>query len=98
MRHIYILGLFTCAMTFFSCSGNHKSCHKVAKAEIIDKSSKEYASKYICPMYCKGSGSEKMGACPTCGMDYELNEQIKKESNEGSHSHGEHNHVGCNHH
>ncbi len=31
---------------------------------------KEYTSKYICPMHCKGSGSDKPGTCPVCGMEY----------------------------
>ena len=28
------------------------------------------ASAYVCPMSCKGSGSEQAGKCPVCGMDY----------------------------
>jgi len=35
---------------------------------------KEYTSEYICPMHCEGSGSDKPGTCPVCGMDYEKNE------------------------
>lgn len=31
---------------------------------------KEYTSAYVCPMHCKGSGSEEPGKCPVCGMDY----------------------------
>lgn len=31
---------------------------------------KEYTSLYICPGHCKGSGSDKPGTCPVCGMDY----------------------------
>ena len=31
------------------------------------KSSKKYA--YICPMGCEGSGSDKPGKCPKCGMN-----------------------------
>ncbi len=34
---------------------------------------KEFTSKYICPMHCKGSGSDKPGTCPVCGMEYILN-------------------------
>ena len=30
---------------------------------------KEYTSKYICPDHCKGSGSDKEGKCPECGME-----------------------------
>lgn len=40
-----------------------------------DKSGPEYTSKYICPMHCEGSGSEKPGKCPVCGMDYKANEK-----------------------
>lgn len=40
-----------------------------------DKSGPEYTSKYICPMHCEGSGSDKPGECPKCGMDYKLNEE-----------------------
>lgn len=39
-----------------------------------DKSGPEYTSAYICPMHCKGSGSDKPGTCPVCGMDYVKNE------------------------
>ena len=35
----------------------------------IDKTTPEYASAYICPMHCKGSGSEAEGICPVCKMD-----------------------------
>lgn len=31
---------------------------------------KEFTSKYICPMHCKGSGDNKPGTCPECGMEY----------------------------
>lgn len=33
----------------------------------------EYTSAYICPMHCKGSGSDQPGTCPVCGMDYIAN-------------------------
>ncbi|MBN1252456.1 MAG: hypothetical protein JXR51_05760 [Bacteroidales bacterium] len=29
----------------------------------------EYTAKYICPNHCKGSGSDKEGECPVCGME-----------------------------
>ena len=46
---------------------------------------KEHNSKYICPMYCEGSGSEEPGQCPVCEMDYVLNEK-------DSDDHSNHNH------
>ena len=38
--------------------------------EAVDKTGPEYTSAYICPMHCKGSGSDEAGKCPTCGMEY----------------------------
>lgn len=45
--------------------------------EKTDMSGPEYTSRYICPMFCKGSGSDTVGVCPVCGMDYELNPDFK---------------------
>lgn len=42
------------------------------------KTSKEYTSKYICPMHCEGSGSDTMGICPVCEMDYVLNKDYQE--------------------
>lgn len=36
----------------------------------VNKTSKEYSSAFVCPMHCKGSGSDSMGTCPVCGMNY----------------------------
>ncbi|MDP4711656.1 MAG: hypothetical protein NWS63_10710 [Saprospiraceae bacterium] len=33
----------------------------------------EFTSAYVCPMHCKGSGSDEPGKCPVCGMDYMAN-------------------------
>jgi hypothetical protein len=30
----------------------------------------QYTSAYVCPMHCEGSGGDKPGTCPKCGMDY----------------------------
>lgn len=46
------------------------------KIEKQDTSGPEYTSKYICPMFCKGSGSDQPGVCPVCEMDYVLNENL----------------------
>ena len=35
-----------------------------------DASDKAYTADYVCPMHCAGSGSDEMGDCPVCGMDY----------------------------
>ncbi len=48
--------------------------------EKVEESGPEFSSKYICPMHCKGSGSDHPGKCPVCEMDYELNENMLKDS------------------
>ena len=48
---------------------------------------KEHTSSYVCPMHCEGSGSEEMGNCPVCGMDYVKNEDVHHEEH---HNHGGH--------
>ncbi len=48
----------------------------------IDLESKEYASAYICPMHCEGSGSDESGKCPVCEMDYVPNEEHNGEKHE----------------
>lgn len=42
---------------------------------------KEYTSKYICPMHCVGSGSDKPGKCPVCGAEYIENPDYSEKSN-----------------
>ena len=53
------------------------------------KESVEYASAYVCPMHCKGSGSNEPGKCPVCNMDYVAN---KDHEMHHSHDHDGHNH------
>ncbi|WP_190808915.1 heavy metal-binding domain-containing protein [Flagellimonas sp. S3867] len=47
--------------------------------ETAEKQGKEYASAYVCPMHCEGSGSDAEGTCPKCGMDYMANEEHQKD-------------------
>jgi hypothetical protein len=61
-----------------------------------EQQGKEYTSAYVCPMHCEGSGSEEMGKCPVCGMDYVKNEDAAEEQHEG-HSHDDHSHDGHTH-
>lgn len=56
----------------------------------VDKTGPEYTSAYICPMHCKGSGSDKPGVCPACGMDYVIND--KNAENHDGHDHEGHDH------
>lgn len=69
MKNIqFLLMLFS----FFATSALMNSCGDPAP-----KGGKEYTAAYICPMYCKGSGSDKPGTCPACKMDYEKNKDSK---------------------
>lgn len=52
-----------------SADHDHDHDHAQEAAE-GEKQGKEYTSAYVCPMHCKGSGSEEPGQCPVCGMDY----------------------------
>jgi hypothetical protein len=61
----------------------------------VDSTGPEYTSAYICPMHCKGSGSDAPGACPVCGMDYVANTNHPMHQGEGTEegeSHEGHNH------
>lgn len=80
-----IIALFAIGLTLTSC-GNKSNNN--TKTEQTEKQGKEYTSAYVCPMHCEGSGSDKAGKCPVCGMDYVKNKD---------HSKDEHNHDGHNH-
>ncbi len=56
-----------------------------------EQQGKEYTSAYICPMHCEGSGSDKPGNCPVCGMEYKKNEN-QKDSGHNHDAHEGHNH------
>jgi len=74
---IFVLGLM---LTTVSCKDAEKE-GATAKTEQAEK--KEFVSAYVCPMHCEGSGSDKEGECPKCGMDYVKNED---------HNANDHNH------
>ena len=90
-----------CFLFVFACKNkDHNHNHETGeKVEESAKTGPEYTSKYICPMHCKGSGSEAPGVCPVCEMDYVENK--KEDSHEGhnhdGHDHENHNHDGHNH-
>lgn len=48
--------------------------HQHATDNDAEKTGPEYTSAYVCPMHCKGSGSDKPGKCPVCEMDYVKND------------------------
>jgi hypothetical protein len=76
-----ILGLLFAVLFMFllttSCGSSVSKMKDSAKSTIATgiKKGKEYTSKYVCPDHCEGSGSDKAGKCPVCGMDYVENKQ-----------------------
>ncbi len=74
MKHFKIILIF---IAFFSIGSIISSCGNKKKATETELQGKEYASAYVCPMHCEGSGSDVAGTCPVCGMDYEKNEDHK---------------------
>lgn len=108
-----ILPLFALSLLLSACGGNadtatdnaateetehrHEDGHMEADADAA-KQGPEYTSAYICPMHCDGSGSEKPGECPVCGMDYVKNENMPTDGHmhEDGHDH-DHDHEGHNH-
>lgn len=65
MKYLKIL---TYSFAFFAMSLSVVSCGSSATENVA------YTAAYVCPMHCEGSGSEEMGTCPACGMDYVMNE------------------------
>lgn len=104
MKHMKkIQSLFTIllflvfAFSYTSCGNKAKSEQdKTEQSTDAEKQGKEYTSAYICPMHCEGSGSDKPGDCPVCGMAYKKNENNTQESAE-SHDHDGHDHEGHDH-
>jgi len=74
---ILVLGLM---LTTVSCKDAKKE-DATTKTEQVEKP--EYASAYVCPMHCEGSGSAEEGECPKCGMTYVKNE----DHNTNGHTH-----------
>lgn len=64
IQKIGLMMVFVLAMFTFACSGGGEA------AADAHGEGKEYTSAYVCPMHCEGSGSEEMGQCPVCKMDY----------------------------
>ena len=85
---IAIAGILTISQ---SCKHSHNHPDHQSQADSTgtqaDRQTKEYGSAYVCPMHCKGSGSDKPGKCPVCKMDYVVNENA---GNDHGHDHSDH--------
>jgi len=87
-----LLCCFCFGMLLIQCKPKETAEQPADKIEKVDTSGPEYTSKYICPMFCKGSGSDQPGVCPACGMDYVLNENLDEPDNQESNQEGGHEH------
>jgi hypothetical protein len=81
--------ILSLGLMFASCNSNPSNSAPTEQTEQAEQATpdmqgKEYASAYICPMHCPGSGSDQPGKCPECGMDYV--------ANDGGESHEGHDH------
>ena len=72
---IIIAGI--CLVIVPACSFNVKTA-KSDTAESVVHNDPEHNHKYVCPMYCTGSGSDSAGTCPVCNMDYIKNPKLNK--------------------
>ncbi len=90
INFIVLVGVFMFTLSLQSCG--HKHSEKTHTHEQVDKSGPEYTSEFICPMHCKGSGSEEAGKCTVCGMKYVLNEDKDHSGHDHSHDHHDHDH------
>ncbi|MBK7233107.1 MAG: hypothetical protein IPH93_12810 [Saprospiraceae bacterium] len=75
IKYLILVSLFS--FSILACQNKTESKENKPVIEKTDNTGPEYTSRYICPMYCKGSGADTMGICPVCGMDYELNPEFK---------------------
>ncbi len=85
-KSILVTIVLVAAVTMVSCKDN-KAETKTETTTAIEKQGKEHTSAYVCPMHCKGSGSDKEGKCGTCGMGYVKNEDNKKDDSHEGHNH-----------
>jgi len=89
---ITVFLILTTVLMLFAC-GNHKKHAHDADGNHIEAKA-EFASAYVCPMHCEGSGSDEAGTCPVCNMDYVA---LKEHKADGHHHEGEGEHDGDHH-
>jgi hypothetical protein len=79
-RALLLAFAVTAVLSVYSCKSQPEAAAEAEAPapamEAVDTTGPEYTSRYICPMYCKGSGSDQPGTCPACGMEYVLNEDF----------------------
>jgi len=59
-----------------ACGNSGESVKHIPSTE--HGNSAAFNSSYVCPLHCAGSGSDKAGICPSCGINYvQLSEHTK---------------------
>lgn len=80
IRNFVVIAFAGALFLSLSCKSKaEKNNETPDQLETTENLGKEYTSEYVCPMHCEGSGSDKEGTCPECGMAYVLNEEHKKD-------------------
>ena len=80
-----ILVLAFIALSITSCKDNKAENNDAV--EQTEAKQSETAMVYACPMKCEGDKTyDKMGSCPTCGMD------LKEVKDKNEEDHSGHNH------
>ena len=81
INNFIAIAFVTALLLLVSCKDKaiHHHDHTDQQTESVKKQRKEYDAAYVCPMHCKGSGSDQEGTCPTCDMSYVVNENYKKD-------------------
>lgn len=86
----WIFSSMVLALFVIACGGNHShdddAGHHGTAADTVMMHGQgmEYTSVYVCPMHCKGSGSDSAGTCPVCGMDYVKHQEHVKDGHRHS--------------
>jgi len=98
MSNLLSLVLLVLGVALVACGGNNTASSDQS-ANSHQEMGPEYASAYVCPMHCEGSGSDEAGNCPVCGMAYVALEDHISDGHEHGHSHDHdgHDHEGHNH-
>ena len=96
LKLILPLFLFAMATLVFAC-GDGTANGDTDKTEHAAEQGPEYTAAYICPMHCKGSGSDAAGTCPVCKMDYVANENAAKTDADSHEGHDHDSHDGHSH-
>ena len=92
LRFMTFLLLVAGLVAFTACSGGGDD--QAGDSETMEMDGEhtgpEYTSAYVCPMHCKGSGSDEPGKCPECGMAYVAKDELQQREGHQDHGHDDH--------